>query len=70
MYPNTVVPTDCMQHTSLPCHFSVSQNLLKLMSIESMMPSNHLLLCRPLLLLPSVFPGIRVFSNESTLCIR
>ena len=40
------------------------------MSIESMMPSNHLILCHPLLLLPSVFPGIRVFSNESALCIR
>ena len=47
-----------------------SQTLLKLMSIESMMPSNHLILCCPLLLLPSVFPGIRVFSNESVLCIR
>ena len=42
----------------------------KPMSIESMMPSNHLILCRPLLLLPSNFPSIRVFSNESTLCIR
>ena len=40
------------------------------MSIVSVMPSNHLILCRPLLLLPSVFPGIRVFSNESALCIR
>ena len=40
------------------------------MSIESMMPSNHLILCRPLLLLPSIFPSIRVFSNESALCIR
>ena len=40
------------------------------MSIESLMPSNHLILCRPLLLLPSIFPGIRVFSNESALCIR
>ena len=40
------------------------------MSIESVMPSNHLILCRPLLLLPSVFPSIRVFSNESTLCSR
>ena len=47
-----------------------SQNLLKLMSIESVMPSNHLILCRPLLLLPSVFPSIRVFSSESVLCIR
>ena len=39
-------------------------------SIESVMPSNHLILCRPLLLLPSIFPSIRVFSNESSLCIR
>ena len=46
------------------------QELLKLMSIESVMPSNHLILCRPLLLLPSVFPSIRVFSSESALCIR
>ena len=42
----------------------------KPMSIESMMPSNHLILCCPLLLLPSIFPSIRVFSNESALCIR
>ena len=47
-----------------------SQSLLKLMSIESVMPSNHLILCRPLLLLPSVFPSIRVFSSESVLHIR
>ena len=47
-----------------------SQSLLKLISIESMMPSNHLILCRALLLLPSIFPSIRVFSNESALCIR
>ena len=47
-----------------------SQSLLKLMSIKSVMPSNHPILCRPLLLLPSVFPSIRVFSNESVLCIR
>ena len=47
-----------------------SQRLLKLMSIESVMPSNHPILCHPLLLLPSVFPSIRVFSNESVLCIR
>ena len=45
-------------------------SLLKLMSIESVMPSNHLILCRPLLLPPSIFPSIRVFSNESALCIR
>ena len=47
-----------------------SRSLLKLMSIESVMPSNHLILCRPLLLLPSVFPSLRVFSNESVLHIR
>ena len=46
-----------------------SQSLLKLMSIAMVMPSNHLILCRPLLLLPSVFPSIRVFSNESVLHI-
>ena len=47
-----------------------SRSLLKLMSIESVMPSNHLILCHPLPLLPSIFPSIRVFSNESVLCIR
>ena len=47
-----------------------SQHLLKLMSIASGMPSKHLILCRPLLLLPSIFPSIRVFSSESVLCIR
>ena len=47
-----------------------SQSLLKLMSISSVMPSNHLILCHPLLLLPSIFPSIRVFSNESVLHIR
>ena len=47
-----------------------SRSLLKLMSIESLMPSNHLILCRPLLLLPSIFPSIRVFSKESVLSIR
>ena len=45
-------------------------NLLKLMSITSVMPSNHLILCRPLLLPPSIFPSIKVFSNESVLSIR
>ena len=56
------------------CHASLcitnSWSLLKLMSIESVIPSNHLILCRPLLLLPSIFPNIRVFSNESVLPIR
>ena len=47
-----------------------TESLLKLMSIELAMPSNHLILCHPLLLPPSIFPSIRVFSNESTLCMR
>ena len=50
--------------------FTISQSLFKLMSIESMIPSNHLILCLPLLLLPSIFPSIKVFSNELALCIR
>ena len=55
----------------LPVHHQLPEwSLLKLMSIESVMPSNHLIFCRPLLLLPSIFPSIRVFSNESALCIR
>ena len=47
-----------------------SRSSLRLTSIESVMPSRHLILCRPLFLLPSIFPSIRVFSNESTLCMR
>ena len=50
--------------------FTISQSLLKLMSIESVMSSYHLILCHPLLLLPSIFPNIRVFSNESAILIR
>ena len=50
--------------------FTISWSLLKLMSIESVMLSNHLILCRPLLLLPSIFPSIGVFYNESSVCIR
>ena len=50
--------------------FNSSRPLLKLMSVELVMPSNHLILCRPLLLLPSVFPSIRVFFSELVLCIR
>ena len=50
--------------------FTISQSLLNLMSIESVMPSNHFILCHSLLLLPSIFSSIRVFSNESVLCIR
>ena len=50
--------------------FSISWSLLKLMSIELMMPSNYIMLCHPLFLLPSIFPSIRLFSSESALCIR
>ena len=50
--------------------FTISQSLVKLMAIESVRPSNHLILCYPLLLLSSIFPSIRVFSNESVLCIK
>ena len=57
-----------LRHTRLPCP-SLSRSLLKLMSIELLMPSNHLIFCRPLLL-PWIFPSIRVFSNESALHIR
>ena len=66
--PTLCDPMDC----SIPglLSFTISQNLLKLMSIEWVMPSSHLIFCCPLLLLPSVFPNIRVFSNESALCIR
>ena len=59
---------DCSTPGFLVHHHS--QSLLKLMSIESVMPSNHLILCRPLLLLPSIFPSLRVFSNDSVLHIR
>ena len=59
---------------TVACQASLSianyRSLPKLMSIEWLMPSNHLIFCRPLLLLPSIFPNIRVFSNESALCIR
>ena len=58
------------QHARPPCPSLSSQSLHKLMSVESVMPSNHLILCRPLLLSPSIFPSIRVFSNESVLHIR
>ena len=61
-------PMDC----SMPGSLSItnSRSLPKLKSIESVMPSNHLILCHPLLFPPSIFPSIRVFSNESVLCIR
>ena len=63
-----MTPWTTAHQASLP--FSVSRSLLKLMSVESVMPSNHLILYHPLLLLPSVFPSIRVFSSESALHIR
>ena len=61
-----------MDYSTPSLSFPISQSLLQslLMSIESVMPSNHVILCRPLLLLPSIFPSIRVFSNESALHIR
>ena len=64
--PTLCESTDCQASLSS----TISQSLLKLMSIESVMPSNHLILCHPLLPLPSIFPSSRVFSNESALCIR
>ena len=63
-----VAPWTVAHQTSLS--FTISQSLLKLMSIESVMPYNHLILCHPLLLLSSIFPSIRVFPNESVLLIR
>ena len=65
---DTLQPHDC----SKPGCLSISSNwrLLKLISAESVMPSNHLILCHPLLLLPAIFPSIRVFSNEAALCIK
>ena len=59
--------THGLQHAFLS--FIISQSLLKLMSFESVMSSNHLILCRPILLLPSIFPSIRVFTNELALRI-
>ena len=63
-----VTPRAAARQASLP--FTISWSLLKLMSIESVMPSNHLILCHPLLLVPSIFPSIRVFSKGSAFCIR
>ena len=66
--PTLCDPKDC----SMPGSLSItnSQSLLKLMSIELVMPSNHLILCHPILPLPSTFPSIKIFSNESVLCIK
>ena len=75
IFPYVVQSLSCIQlfvtaRRQASLSFTISQSLLKLMSIESVMPSNHPNLCRPLLLLPSIFPSIRDFSNESALCIR
>ena len=82
LYPSvqfsSVQLLSCVQLFATPwtaaCQASLSitnsRSSLKLMSIKSVMPSSHLILCRPLLLLPSIFPSIRVFSDESVLCIR
>ena len=65
---NSLRPHELQHQASLS--ITSSRNLLKLMSIQSVIPSNHLILCFPLLLLPSIFPSIRVFSNESALHMR
>ena len=61
--------TPCTAARQASLSFTISRSLCKLMSIELVMPSNYLILCHPLFLLPSIFPRVRVFSNESTLCI-
>ena len=63
-------PWTAANQDSLSLSYIISQSLLKLVSIESMIPPNHLILCHPLLLLPSIFPSIRIFSNESILHIK
>ena len=83
LYNAKIIPSDqfscsVVSDSVLPCKvvcqaslsITNSQSLLKIMSIESVIPSNHLIFCHPLILLPSIFPSIRVFSNESVLCIR
>ena len=65
---DSAAPWTAAEQASLS--FTISWSLLKLMSIELVMPSNHLMLCRPLLLLSSVFPSIRVYSNELAPCLR
>ena len=66
--PTLCDPMDCSM-PGFPVHHQLPE-LTQLMSIKSVMPSNHLILCHPLFLLPSIFPSIRVFSNESALCMR
>ena len=72
-FTHSVVSDSLQPHglaRQVPLSFTVSLSLLKFISIESVMLSNHLILCHPLLLPPSIFPSIRVFSNELALCIR
>ena len=72
-FSRSVVPDSATQRTAArqaSLSITNSWSLLKLMSIESVMPSNHLILCHPLLLPPSIFPSIRIISNESVLCVR
>ena len=68
--PSTLRPHGLQHASLLSLFFTVSRSLLRLMSIELVMPSNHLIPYCPLLLLPSIFSSIRIFSNESALCIR
>ena len=68
LFSRSVMSDSLLMDYSTP--FTIFWSLLKLMSIESMIPSNHLILCHPLLLLSSIFSSIRVFSNELALCIR
>ena len=72
MFSHSVVSSSAAMDCKMPgsLSFTISWSLLRLISIESVMPSNHLILYRPLFLPPSVFPSIKVFSNESVLCIR
>ena len=65
-----VSPDDDVAVCQASTSSTISRSLLKLMSIELVMPSNHLILCHPVLLLPSIFPSIRIFSSESVLRIR
>ena len=70
LFSHSVMSNSLQPHRLQHLSNTNSWNLLKLMCIESVMPSNHFILCQPLLLLPSIFPSIRVFSNESLLRIR
>ena len=69
-FSHSLMSNSLRPHGQASLSITNSRSLLKLMSIMSVMPSNHLILCRPLLLPPSIFPSIRVFSNESTILIR